>query len=338
MRFNVFDKLRCNPLRPLTVVIATLLVATLLGCSAEREVRVLRLAHSLDTGHPVHKALLHMAERLRSISDNALQLRIYPSGQLGNERELIELLQIGSLDMTKVSASPLEGFVPVMKVFNVPYIFRDERHYWQVLEGPIGQDLLNAPIPARLKGLGYYDAGARSFYTVDHPVEAPEDLSGLKIRVQESATAMAMVQAMGGAPTPIAWGELYTALQQGVVDGAENNPPSFYLSGHYEVSRYFILDEHTAVPDLVLIGTFSWERLTVVERQWLTAAVQDSVAFQRRLWAEETERALAAVKAAGVTVIEPEKAAFKTRVSALHKQYKDTVVGRLIEQIQKVKP
>lgn len=319
-------------------IAAALVFAMLMGCVDHQESRVLRLAHSLDTGHPVHKALLHMAERLSIVSNDALQLQIYPSGQLGNERELIELLQIGSLDMTKVSASPLEGFVPVMKIFNVPYIFRDEQHYWQVLEGPIGQTLLDAPIPARLKGLGYYDAGARSFYTVDHRVEQPEDLSGLKIRVQESATAMAMVQTMGGAPTPIAWGELYTALQQGVVDGAENNPPSFYLSGHYEVSQYFILDEHTAVPDLLLIGTFSWERLSSVERQWLTTAVQDSVAFQRQLWNEETERALAAVKSAGVTVIEPEKTAFQARVATLHQQYQGTPVGQLIEQIRQVQP
>jgi tripartite ATP-independent transporter DctP family solute receptor len=310
-----------------------LIAMLLMGCREANQQEVLRLAHSLDTAHPVHKAMVVMDQRLRALSGNTMRIDIYPAGQLGNEREAIELLQIGSLGMTKVSASPLEGFVPVMKIFNLPYLFRDRAHYHAVLDSAVGETLLAAPADARLRGLGYYDAGARSFYTVDRPVQRPDDLAGLKIRVQESATAIAMVSALGGAPTPIAWGELYTALQQGVVDGAENNPPSFYLSGHYEISRYFTLDEHTSVPDILLISTLVWEQLSAQQQEWLQTAVDDSVAYQRELWAAETERALTAVAAAGVEIIRPDKTLFQAQVSELQHAYDGTPLGELILQI-----
>jgi tripartite ATP-independent transporter DctP family solute receptor len=308
----------------------------LFGCAQQEEARVLHMGHTLETGHPVHQAMLHIRDRLTEYSAGQMRLEVYPSGQLGNERELIELLQIGSLAMTKVSASPLEGFVPIMQLFNIPYVFRDQAHYQAVLDGEIGRQILDAPRSVRLKGLGYYDAGSRSFYTVDRPVLEPADLSGLKIRVQESATALDMVSSLGGSPTPIAWGELYTALQQGVVDGAENNPPSFYLSKHYEVCRYYTLDEHTAVPDILLVSTFVWDSLSDQEQRWLQQAVDDSVVFQRELWARDSDAALAAVEAAGVEIIRPDKSLFQSKVSEMQASYAGTAVGALLDQIQDV--
>ena len=148
----------------------------------------------------------------------------------------------------------------------LPFLFRDKQHAFDVLDGPIGDELLNDAEQFWLKGLCYYDAGSRSFYTKDRPVKTPEDLEGLKVRVMESATAMEMVRDLGGSPTPISWGELYTSLQQGVVDGAENNPPSFYLSRHYEVCKFYSLDEHTILPDVLLMGTYFWQRLTTQEQ------------------------------------------------------------------------
>ena len=174
--------------------------------------------------------------------------------------------------------------------------------------------------PYRLLGLAYYDAGARSFYSVARPVRTPDDLRGQKVRVMESQTSMEMVRRMGGSPTPISFGELYTALQQGVVDGAENNPPSFYLSRHYEVAPYLVLDEHTAVPDVLVVGTAAWSRLSDRERAWLREAAAESVPVQRRLWGEATAEALDAVEAAGVEVVRPseaEKRAFAERVSGM---------------------
>jgi len=304
-----------------------------LGCSERDAVVVLRLGHSLDQQHPVHQAMVHMQTRLASLSQGTMALLIYPGSQLGNERELIELLQIGSLAMTKVSASPLESFVPEMKLFNVPYLFQDRAHLERVLDGDIGQDLLRAPSKAGLRGLAYYDAGARSFYTTERPVRHPGDLDGLKIRVQESATAMNMVSALGGAPTPIAWGELYTALQQGVVDGAENNPPSFHLSGHYEVSKYFTLDEHTSVPDILLISEFVWQGLTETQRGWVIQAAQESAILQRTLWGEATEAALNAVAEAGVEIIYPDKKPFTAQVAAMQATYAKTALGPLMQRI-----
>jgi len=294
------------------------------------------MAHTLDTAHTVHRAMVYLGERLEQYSGGTMRLELYPGGQLGHERELIELLQIGSLAMTKVSASPLEGFVPEMQVFNIPYLFRDRTHYLEVLDSDIGRRLLDSPLPVRLKGLGYYDAGSRSFYTVDQPIHSPSDLAGMKIRVQESQTALRMVTALGGAPTPIAWGELYTALQQGVVDGAENNPPSFYHSGHYETCRYYTLDEHTAVPDILLIGTVAWDGLDDRQKSWLQRAVDDSVTFQRREWERDSAAALAAVEAAGVQIIRPEKSAFQERVQAMQAGYAGTTIGDLVEQIKEV--
>jgi len=307
------------------------------GCEpADRQVR-LKLAHTLDTGHTVHKAMVLMGERLQFYSGGKMAIDIYPSGQLGNERELIELLQIGSLAMTKVSASPLEGFVPAMKVFNIPYLFDSSEQFLRVLDSDIGKELLHAPEVVRLRGLGYYDAGARSFYTTTRPVQQPADLGGLKIRVQESQTAMQMVSALGGAPTPIAWGELYTALQQGVVDGAENNPPSFFLSRHYEIAKYYTLDEHSSVPDILLISEYVWDSLDAEQRQWLQMAVEDSVQYQRVQWQKDTQAALDAVAAAGVTLIYPDKAKFVDQVSAMHRAYDGSPIGDLIKRIKEFK-
>lgn len=306
------------------------------GCSALDDVVVLKLAHSLDTGHAVHKGMVFMAERLEEISSGKMRIDIYPSGQLGGERETVELLQIGSIAMTKVSTSPLESFVPAMQIFSVPYVFRDREHFFKVLDSEIGRELLESTEVARLRGLGYYDAGSRSFYTNDHPIRTPADLAGLKIRVQKSQTSVKMVQALGGSATPISWGELYTALQQGVVDGAENNPPSFYLSRHYEISKFYALDEHTSVPDILLISSRIWSELTPEQQSWLQQAVDESVVYQRKLWHEATEHALAAVEAAGVEISYPDKEPFQEAVRVMKAAYGGTTVGELLARIDAV--
>lgn len=314
-------------------LVALAILLTVGGCGYDRSTTVLKLAHTLDQQHSVHLAMEHMDRRLRELSDGHMRIDIYPGGQLGSERELIELLQIGSLAMTKVSASPMEGFVPEMKVFNLPYVFRDSEHFWNVLESDIGRELLVAGERARLRGLGYFDAGSRSFYVNDRPIRSPSDLNGLKIRVQNSQTAIRMVNTLGGAATPVSWGELYTALQQGVVNGAENNPPSFYLSKHFEVSKYYTLDEHTYVPDLLLISSEVWKKLSAQEQEWLQQVVSEGVAYQRDLWQRSTRESLAAVEAAGVEVIYPDKQPFIDAVQPLLASYDGTEVGKLLERI-----
>ena len=233
------------------------------SCEQLSTTKIIRLGHGLNTSHSVHKAMVYMGEQLELKSNGKIKLQIYPSQQLGTERQCLELLQIGALDMTKSSAGVLENFSPGMKVLGLPYLFRNREHSFKVLDGPIGKELLAGAEKYWLKGLAFYDAGSRSFYTINTPVEQPSDLEGLKIRVQESQTAIDMVKSFGGSPTPISWGELYTALQQGVVDGAENNPPSFVSSNHFEVCKFYTLDEHTSIPDVLVMGTKFWDTLTL---------------------------------------------------------------------------
>jgi len=296
----------------------------------------LKMGHALDTEHPVHKAMVFMAEKLKEKSDGKVILEIYPGEQLGSESELVEQLQMGLLDMAKVSTSPLESFIPVYSIFSLPYLFRDNDHYWKVLQGSVGKKLLDAGQSKSLKGLCYYDAGSRSFYTKEKPILTPDDLAGMKIRVMNSKTAMQMMKELGASATPISWGELYTSLQQGVVDGAENNPPSFYRSGHYEVCKHYSLDEHTMVPDIVLISTITWNRLSPEIQQMIQEAADESVEFQKQLWKQDSDEALKKVQEHGVTIYNPEKGPFREKVKQMLASYDGTEVGEFIKQIEQV--
>jgi tripartite ATP-independent transporter DctP family solute receptor len=314
-------------------------VVWLFACSPQQQQVDIKLGHGLDTANPVHLAMEYMADDLRKRSKGTMQITIYPNQQLGSERQVLELLQIGSVGMTKVSAAVLENFAPNIKVVSLPYIFLSKAHVHAVLDSDIGQDLLTESTPFWLRGLTFYDAGSRSYYTTKKPVYKPEDLIGLKIRVQPSITAMNMVNAMGGSPTPIAWGELYTALQQGVVDGAENSPPSFYYSRHYEVAPFYSLNEHTYVPDVLMISTHLWERLTPAQQKWLQLSADLSATHQRALWAHAEAQALAALEGAGVTIINPEKIPFAKATAELLEAYKrEPQTFQYIQRIQKMSP
>lgn len=306
-----------------------------LSCRTRQKIEVIKLGHGLDPAHPVHLAMEFLAQRVVEKSKGRMRIDVYPSEQLGSERECLELLQIGSLGMTKVSCSVIEGFVPEMSVLSLPYLFRDEAHRFHVLGGEIGRELLLAGEKYWLRGLCYYDAGTRSFYTVDRPILEPGDLAGLKIRTQESPTSIRMVQALGGSATPIAWGELYSALQQGVVDGAENNPPSFHLSRHYEVCKHYSLDEHTGVPDVLVISTNIWDDLSPEFQRLLQEAADESEVYQRKLWKEATERALEVVQESGVTIYHPDKSPFMTGVESIYEEYKSQ--PRLYDLIQRIR-
>jgi len=309
------------------------------GCKkedADKSEVVLKLAHSLDVTHPVHKAMVYMAEKAKEKSSGRLQIQIFPSEQLGTEKENIESLQLGYLAMTKTSTAVMEGFVPRMKIFGIPYLFRDSEHYWKVLKGPIGKELLLAGQDKGLRGLCFYDAGARSFYAKKE-INSPADLKGLKVRVMKSIMSMKMIDAMGGSPTPIPWGELYTSLEQGVVDAAENNPPSYRTSRHYEVCKYYTLDEHARLPDILMISVKVWNGLRPEFQQILQEAIDESVEYQRKIWAEAEEADLKTVEQAGVKVIYPDKKPFQESVRSVWDEFEGTEIGDLIKQIQEVK-
>jgi tripartite ATP-independent transporter DctP family solute receptor len=322
-------------LKYLNLIFALLALIIIQGCGVKSDVTVLKLAHGLDVKHPVHIGMVYMADRLVEKSKGALRIEIYPSGQLGGERELLELLQIGSLAMTKVSSGALENFVPAFEVLGLPYLFRDKTHQFGVLGGEIGESLLAKGEKYRFRGLCFYDAGYRSFYSKDRPIYEPKDLKGLKIRVMKSVTAVNMVTQLGGSPTPVSFGELYTALQQGVVDAAENNPPSFYSSRHYEVCKYYTLDEHTSLPDVLLISLDWWNDLSAQEKEWLKSAADESVGYQIEVWAESEKESLRAVEEAGVEIIRPQKTVFSEMVEPLYEAYRDdSVKYDLIQSIK----
>jgi len=308
----------------------------------QRGVKVLRLGHSLNREHPVHRGLEFMAAEVARLSGGSLRIEIYPDEQLGPERDLIELLQIGSLAMTKVSTAPLESFSPRFKVFALPYLFRDAAHYWAVLDGPIGRELLDASQPYRIKGLAFYDAGARSFYVsrrVKRPIRRPEDLEGLSIRVQRSASAVRLIELFGAKPVPIPFGELYTALDTGTVDGAENNPPSLYSTRQYEVCSSYSLNEHTFIPDILIMSLDAWRRLEPQEQEWLATAARDSSRQERVYWQESVRESLAAMRASGLEVIgDVDRAAFAAAARPMYQdpEYQAPAMRELIERIRAV--
>ena len=323
------------------LLITLLLVLGFHGCEkskSENDHKSIILAHGMHLTHPVSIAMDRMAEIVDENSAGKLKIEMYPSGQLGGERELLELIQIGTIGITKISGAVLENIVPPMQSLSLPYLFRDEQHFEKVLWGEVGQDLLDEGEKYGLKGIAYYDAGMRSFYSADRAINTPDDLAGLKIRVQPSVMAINLIRAYGGSATPLAYGELYTAFQGGIVDGAENNPPSFYTSRHYEVTDYYILNEHTAVPDVLVIGTKIWENLTEQEREWLMDAVHESVAYQRELWKESEQESLRAVREAGVEVIYPDKEPFRERVQHIYDDVRQNKpeLYRWVERIRNV--
>ena len=312
------------------------LVLALGGCQLDTGVKVIKMGHAQVVSHPVHQAMIFLGKRLEEKSGGKIKVKVYPNQQLGTERELLELLQIGSVGMTKVSAASLEAFSPEISVLGLPYLFRDDAHITQVLEGEIGKELLLSTEKYWLRGLCFYDAGKRSFYSKTKPITTPADLTGLKVRVQESKMAINMVRGMGGSPTPVSYGELYTALQQGIVDAAENNPPSFYNSRHYEVCKFYSIDEHTAIPDVVLVSTKVWSELSPEQQVWLQEAADESAVYQTKLWKEAVEEALREVQKAGVEISYPSKEPFLEKVAAVYAQVfqEQKQLEALVQRIQ----
>jgi tripartite ATP-independent transporter DctP family solute receptor len=308
---------------------------------ADSGARVLQVAHGLPVSHPVHRGLEEMARLVAEKSGGRMKFQLFHSEQLGTEVECLEKAQAGTLAITKVSAGVVGNFVPVYQTFSLPYLFRDEGHFWRVLDGDIGNDMLERlatkgdGTSSGLHGLAWYDSGSRSFYT-KRPVRGPADLRGLKIRTMSDPVAMDMVQAMGGSPTPIAWGELYTALRQGTVDGAENNPPSLLSSRHFEICKHYILDHHSRIPDVLVMSSAVWNELNDEEKRWITEAARESGVYQRKVWAEDSDKAIEEIKAAGVNVVEADLAAFAEQTKSVLEKHATGEIGELVEKIRAV--
>ncbi len=287
--------------------------------------------------YPTVLGALKFAEIVKERTNGRIEINVQYGGVLGDEKSVIEQLQFGGIDFTRVSISPLSEFVPKLNVLQMPYLYNSAEHMWEVLDGPIGEDFLNAFSSSNLVALSWYASGARSFYNTKKEIKTLEDMKGLKIRVQESTLMMGMVEALGANPTPMAYGEVYSALQTGVIDGAENNWPSYESSTHYEVSKFYTLDEHTRVPELQLISQVTWNKLSDEDKKIIQEAGKESALYQRQLWAEREEASEAIVKESGVTITylsDAEKARFQNAVLPMYQkfvaEYMD-IVDQIIE-------
>ncbi|MEI6898039.1 MAG: TRAP transporter substrate-binding protein [Psychromonas sp.] len=298
-----------------TFIICALVASTSFAVSAKT---TLKISHNQDRDHPIHKSMQYMAEKVNEYTDGEVRIRIYPNGQLGTQRESMELLQNGALSMAKSNASELESFEPSYGAFNIPYIFRDRDHYYRAMRSETGEKILNASYDKGFIGLTYYDGGSRSFYA-NKTINTPADLKGMKIRVQPSPTAVEMIKLMGGSPTPLAFGELYTALQQGVVDGAENNPTALTNNRHGEVSKIYSQDEHTMIPDVLIISTSAWNELSKTQQVALKKAAKESMMYHKDLWTKMTAEAeQIANETMGVKFVKVEKQPFIDAVKSMH--------------------
>ncbi|MBD2810601.1 TRAP transporter substrate-binding protein [Xenorhabdus sp. Vera] len=297
----------------------------------------LKLSHNQNRDHAVHKAMTQFADEVKEKTDGGIRIRIYPDAQLGNQRESMELMQNGALDIVKSNAAELEAFSPAYSAFNLPYLFRDKAHYQKILSNEIGKEILGSSQNSGFIGLTYYDAGSRGFYA-KKPIRTPDDLKDLKIRVQPSPSAISMVKALGGNPTPLAYGELYTALQQGVIDAAENNIPSFTLSRHSEVAKFFSLDEHTMIPDVLLISTKSLNKLTNEQQEIVKKAALNSSKYMTQLWETSENEERAKAEKQNVKFIAVDKVTFQEAVKPMYDDIDKTnpELSKMVDRIRTI--
>jgi tripartite ATP-independent transporter DctP family solute receptor len=289
----------------LRLLIAALLAGLLgPGCDApEAGPRTLVLAHVLTPEHAVHRAMTRMSRDVAALTGGALSVQIRHSAQLGAEKELVEKLQSGQIQLAKISTNAIDALIPELGVLALPFLFRDRAHYEAVVDGEIGRELLASLEPAGLVGLVYYEAGARSFYART-PIEGIASLAGMRIRVQQSPTMIASMRALGAIPVPIPFGpELTLALQKGErVAAAENNPPSYWTQEHWRSCPHYFLDRHTRAPDILLANRAAWAALAAAERQAVLEAARRSAVWQRATWLREEETLLARLEDEGVQV------------------------------------
>ncbi|BBS17954.1 TRAP transporter substrate-binding protein [Aeromonas caviae] len=294
----------------------------------------LKLAHNLDTNHVVHQALAQMAKEISTASDGKMKLRIYPGGQMGGPRETLELLQNGALDMTKASASEMEPFSPAFSIFSLPYLFKDQAHFNKVIYGPVGESMMAQTRDKGFVSIAAYVAGTRSFYA-NKPIHTPADMKGMKIRVVATPTTIKLIELLGAAPAPIPFGEVYTALQQGVIDGAENNEPSYVQTRHVEVAKFYAEDQHTSVPDFLVISSKVLDKLSDEQKAILTTAAKHSETYEQELWDKEVAVSRKQATDAGATFIQVDKEAFRTALAPLYDDFrKDPVRGEWLTKIE----
>jgi len=294
------------------------------------ETIVLRLAENQPEDYPTTVGDKEMAKIVEEKTNGRIKIEVYAGGQLGDEKSVIEAIQMGGLDFARVNAQPLSDFAKPLRVLSLPYLFDSEDHLWKVLNGDIGDKFLQTLEDSNMVGLTYYDSGSRHFYNSKREVKTPEDMKGLKIRVQQSELMVGLVEAVGASATPMPYGEVYSAIQTGVIEGAENNWPSYDSSSHYEVAKYITLDYHTRTPEIVIASKVVWDKLNDEDRVIIKEAARASQDVQRKAWKEYEERSIEKVKANGNVITEIEDfTPWQEAVAHLYDQfaseYKDLV-------------
>ena len=321
-----------------TTTLAGLLLSAALvtGASAQSCEMTLRSSDTHPDGYPTVEGVKAMAEEVKEKTDGRICIEVFPSAQLGEEKDTIEQTQFGVIDMVRASFGTFNDIVPDTQLFSLPYLFRSEEHMHNVMDGPIGDELGEAFQEKDLVALAYYDGGARSFYNSQKPIQSIEDLQGMKFRVMQNDVFVDMMSALGANATPMPYGEVYSAIQTGVIDGAENNYPSYDSSGHAEVAKYFTLDQHLMVPELVAMSKMSWDKLSPEDQEIVRTAAKNSATLERKLWAEQEEASRAKVEEAGAEMIaEIDKQPFIDAMGPVYEKYVTTPEAQdLVQRIR----
>jgi tripartite ATP-independent transporter DctP family solute receptor len=320
----------------MSIPFRSLLLTACMALALPAQARDFRSADVHPGDYPTVEAVKYMGEQLAKQTDGRLGVKVYPNGALGNERDTIEQLKIGGLDMMRINAAVLTNVVPATLVTSLPFIFRSKDHMHAVLDGPVGEEILAAMEAEGMVGLAFYDSGARSIYAANKPVKALADLNGMKIRVQQSDVFVATIEALGANPTPMPYGEVYTALKTGIVDAAENNLPSYESSRHFEAAKYYTLTEHSMVPEVLVFSKIIWDNLAEEDQAMIRKAAKDSVPHMRKLWDERETKARQTVEAAGSEIIPLEdRQAWVDAVQPVYAKFASTPeLQSLVQKVQ----
>lgn len=303
--------------------------------SEEQEVITFRLAENQPADNPISKAMEMFADLVSKKTDGSVKIDVYLDGQLGSETETIDQVEAGTLDIARVNTSSLSDTIPDCSVFSLPYIFKNQEHKYKVLDGEIGDKIFSEFSNKNMIGLRFWEAGSRNFYSTEKPIHSVADIKGMKIRVQPNDVAIKMVEALGGAATPMDYGEVYQGLQTGVIQAAENDFVSYATSGHFEVAKYMCLDGHMAPPAVVIMSADSWNKLNDDQKKAIKEAADESCEWQRKAMNDFQLESRKKVEEAGCQINEVNVEEFAKAVQPVYDKYPD--LKELIEEIQAVK-
>lgn len=274
--------------------------------------------------YPTTLGAVRFAEMVEERTDGRIRILVYAEGVKGVEGEIIRQMKYGGIDFARVSLSQLAEYIPEMNVLQLPYLYTDSAHMWRVLDGEIGDEFLTKADEYSLVGLSWYDAGARNFYTANRPITCLEDMEGMRIRVQESEMMADMVEALGANAVKLGYADVYSGIERGIVDGAENNWPSYESMKHDEVAKYYTVDEHTRVPEMQICSGKTWEKLSEEDRNIILECARESAMYERALWEERENASKQTALLRGAQAIElsaEEKKRFQTAVQGVYEKY-----------------